>query len=86
MRENFDMVSAMSGVSSTSRRDLSSSNIVDLTLANQILCDVVTVQLLGSAINKVPKSSQDYQNLDQYTLTEKAALQVNFCNSPFFFF
>lgn len=76
LRENFDMVSAMSGARSNIRRDLPSSNIIDLTNANQKLCDVITVQLLGSAIDKITKSTQDYQDLDQYTCTEKIALQL----------
>ncbi|XP_034250204.1 golgin-45 isoform X2 [Thrips palmi] len=76
LRDNFDLVSAVSGGHSTSRRHLSSSSIVDLTNANQKLCDAVTVQLLGSAINKIAKFSLDYQNLDQYTPTEKVALQL----------
>lgn len=76
LRENFDLVSAVSGVQSTARRHLSSSNIVDLTNANQKLCNAVTVQLLGSTIDKVAKFSLDYQNLDQHTPSEKVALQL----------
>lgn len=76
LRKNFDMVSAMNGGPSSSRRDLASSNIVDLTVANQKLCDIVTIQLLGSAIDKLPTSFQDYQILEQYTSTEKLALQL----------
>lgn len=82
LRENFDMVSAMGGGRTSSRRDLASSNIVDLTNANQKLCDVVTIQLLGSAIEKVSKSSQDYQHLEQYTPIEKTALQVRCVSGP----
>lgn len=76
LRENFDMVSAVSGFHISSRRDLPSSSILDLANANQRLCDVVTVQLLGSAVDKTTKPVQDYQNLEQYTSTEKAAVQV----------
>ncbi|KAK3924495.1 Golgin-45, partial [Frankliniella fusca] len=76
LRENFDMVSAMGGSRGGLRRDLNSSNIADLTAANQKLCDVVTTQLLGSAIDKVAKFSLDYQSLDQYSPTEKVALQL----------
>ncbi len=70
------MVSAMGGSRGAQRRDLTTSNIADLTTANQKLCDVVTTQLLGSAIDKVAKFSLDYQSLDQYSPTEKIALQV----------
>lgn len=75
-------MSAVSGVNSTSRRSLPSSSILDLSNANQKLCDVVTVQLLGSTIDKVAKFPLDYQKLDQYTPTEKVALQVKFFLLP----
>lgn len=76
LRENFDMVSALGGPRNASRRNLTTSSIADLTIANQKLCDVVTTQLLGSAIDKVAKFSLDYQSLDQHSPTEKVALQL----------